>query len=102
MKSTGDEKSRDSVRLSAKADGTKLPPMIVFKGAIRESKTLKKEFKNRCIQKKVRVNPESGSFSFRRCLVLDSYECHIDDEIKALLTSRKVDTSIVPDGCTKF
>ena len=35
--------------LSAKADGTKLKPMIVFGGAKRESKALNEEFKCRCV-----------------------------------------------------
>ena len=36
LKTTGHEKSRVSVCLAAKADGTKLKPMVVFKGAKRE------------------------------------------------------------------
>ena len=49
MATTGYEKSRVSVCLSAKTDGTKLPPMILFKGAKRESDALNKELKNRCV-----------------------------------------------------
>ena len=36
LKSTGHEKSRVSVCLAAKADGTKLKPLVVFKQAKRE------------------------------------------------------------------
>ena len=36
-----------SVRLTAKADGTKLKPFIVFQGAKREAAALKEEIKNR-------------------------------------------------------
>lgn len=42
---TGHEKSRVSVVLAAKADGTKLKPMVVFKGAKREVSALNQEFK---------------------------------------------------------
>ena len=49
LKTTGHEKVRVSVCLSAKADGTKLKPMIVFGGAKRESKALNEEFKSRCV-----------------------------------------------------
>ena len=36
LKTTGHEKSHLTVILAAKADGTKLKPYIVFKGAVRE------------------------------------------------------------------
>ena len=49
MKSTGHEKSCVSVCLAAKADGTKLIPMIVFKGAVRETKVLSEEFKGKAV-----------------------------------------------------
>ena len=42
VKTTGHEKTRVSVCLTAKADGTKLPPFIVFKGANRKTAALDK------------------------------------------------------------
>ena len=47
MKTTGQEKVMVSVCFSGKADGTKLKPTIVFRGAKRESKSLDEEFKHR-------------------------------------------------------
>ena len=58
-----------------------------------------------CGRKRTRhwVNSMLGSFSFRRhLLVWDSYEYHIENAIKFLLKSKKVDTSIIPGGCTKY
>ena len=99
-KSTGHEKCRVSVYLTAKVDGSKLKPFIVFKNAKRETKALSKEFKTRCVivsssngwmnddltmeyTKKV-----LGTFSFgRRFLAWDSYECHIDSKVAASLKS---------------
>ena len=49
MKTTGHEKVRISICLAAKANGTKLKPMIVFGGAKREVKRLSEEFKGRCV-----------------------------------------------------
>ena len=49
LKSTGNEKVKVSVCLTAKADGTKLKPFIVFQGAKREATALNEEFKNRCV-----------------------------------------------------
>ncbi|GAA6088956.1 zinc finger protein 540-like [Tachysurus ichikawai] len=40
MKTTGHEKSHLTVVLAAKADGTKLKPYIVFKGGIKEVKSM--------------------------------------------------------------
>ena len=48
LKSTGNEKVKVSVCLTAKADGKKLKPFIVFQGAKRGATTLNEEFKNRC------------------------------------------------------
>ena len=75
----------------AKADGTKLPPFIVFNGAKRETAALDKEIKNCYIASSpnawmntelthVWVNKILGTSPFRRrYLVWDSYECHIQD-----------------------
>ena len=48
LKTTGHEKSKVSVCLTAKADGIKLKPFIVFPGAKRETKQLNEDFKNNC------------------------------------------------------
>ena len=48
LKTTGHERSKVSVCLTAKADGIKLKPFIVFLGAKRETKQLNEEYKNRC------------------------------------------------------
>ena len=42
-----DEKARDSICLTGKADGTKLKPFVVFKGAKREVAKLNEEFRGR-------------------------------------------------------
>ena len=114
VKSTGHEKSRVSVCLAAKADGTKLPPMIVFKGAKRETDEMDKEYKNCVIASSANawmntelthiwVNKVVGAFAFRRRhLIWDSFECHMENSIKASLHSKKIDTTIVPGGCTKY
>ena len=115
LKTTGHEKSRVSVVLAAKADGTKLKPMVAIKGAKREVAALNQEFKGRAVVAtsanawmdseltKVWINSVLGSFSFnRRLLASDSYECHIEDTVTEALTSKKIDHIIVPGGCTKY
>ena len=115
MKSTSHEKCQVPVCLTANGDGSKLKPFIVFKNAKRETKTLNDEFKTRCVivtsssgwmnddltieyTKKV-----LGTFSFgRRFLTRDSYECHMDSNVAASLTSSNIDQAIILRGCTKF
>ena len=62
MKSTGHEKSRISVCLTAKGDGTKLKPFIVFKGGKRDVDALNKEFHGKCVV----VSSQNGWMN-RRC-----------------------------------
>ena len=115
LKTTGHEKSRVSVCLAAKADGTKLQPMIVFKGAKREVAALHQEFKSQAYIASSSnpwmnteltdqwVNYVLGSFPFNRLILAwDSYECHIEDSVIKSLNAKKVNTVIVPGGCTKY
>ena len=115
LKTTGHEKARVSVCLAAKADGTKLKPMVIFKGAKREVAALSQEFKHKAVVAtsdnawmnteltQVWINSVLGAFSFnRRLLAWDSYECHIEDSANESLKAKKVDRVIVPGGCTKY
>lgn len=114
-KTSGHEKSKVSVCLAAKADGTKLKPFIVFPGAKRETKQLNEELKNKCcVASSVNgwmnedltrdwVEGGLGKFSFtRRMVAWDSFKCHITDSIKEELAQSKIDPVILPGGCTKY
>ena len=72
-----------------------MKPMIVFKGAVRETKKLNDEFKGKCIiASSVNawmnepltiewVDNVLGKFSFaRRFLTWDSFACHITDAVE--------------------
>ena len=114
-KSTGHEKCRLSVYLTVKADGMKLKPFIVFKNIKRGTNTINGEFKTRCMI----VTSSNGwmnndltikytkkvleTFCFgRRFLAWDSYECHMDSNTTASLTSSNIDQAFIPRGFTKF
>jgi len=96
-----------SVCLTAKADGTKLKPLIVFK-------ILNEEFKSQCavttsgnawMNEELTltwVNKVLGAFSFNRRLAWDSYKCHMTDEVRKELKSINIDPVIIPGGCTKY
>ena len=49
LKSTGHEKVKVSVCLTAKADGTRLKPFIVFGGAMHECQSLNEKFKSKYV-----------------------------------------------------
>ena len=110
LKSTSHEKTRVTVVLSAKANGTKLPPFIVFKGK-RYNKELNKIPGIVCtFSENGRMNENLtqtwlnkvyGTLCFsRRLLVGDAYKCHIQDSTKRLLTTLKTDVAVIPGGCT--
>ena len=111
MKTTGHEKCRVSVALSAEGDGTKLKPMIVFAGAKRESKALNTEFRNVCTvgssvngwmneELTIRwVKETLGISSFqKRVLAWDTYEAHMMDSVKAELKKGNTTQGLVPGG----
>ena len=75
----------------------------MFKNAIRETKPLNNEFKARCViitSSFVWMNNDLttqctkkvlGTFSFgRRFLMWDSFECHMDSKVAALLLSSQI------------
>ena len=45
-----------------------------------------------------------GTFSFSTCLLLawDPFRCHLTPRVNDILNRAKVDTVIIPGGCTKF
>ena len=99
--------------MTAKVDETELKPFIFFPGVKRETKQLNEEFKNKCyVASSVNrwmnedlthdwVQGILGKFSFTRwMLAWDSIKCHITDSIKQELANAKIDTVMVPGGCT--
>ena len=103
LKKTGHEKVRVSVCLSARTDGSKLKPMIVFKGVVRETKKLNDEFKGKCLIFSSVNSLLNGLIMFlRRFLTWDSFACHITDSIKKNLARNNVDVVVIPSGCTKY
>ena len=114
-KTTGHEKCRVTAGLAAKGDGTKLKPFTVFKGGKRDVEKLKKEYGNKCVIASSTngwmdtdltlgwVNTVLGQFSFRRRLLAwDTYECHLMPVVQKSLQGKKIDTVLVPGGCTKY
>ena len=115
LKTTGHEKVKVSVCLAAKADGSKMKPMIVFGGGKREVKKLNEEFRSKCVIASsgnawmnegptlIWADKVLGEFSFgRRLLAWDSFSCHIMDSVKDKVKENNTDMVVVPGGCTKY
>ena len=115
MKTTGHDKVHVSVCLAGKVDGTRLKPFIVYKGAKRESESLHDEFNRKCsvassanrwMNEDLTLrwcNEILGQCSFcKRLLAWDSYETHLTDDVKKSLTKLKIESVIIPGGCTKY
>ena len=112
IKTTGHEKSRVTVILAAKANGSKLPPFIVFKGK-RVDKGLQKVIGVVCAYSgngwinedltHTWLNKVWGALAFsRRLLCRDAYRCHIQDSTKQRLSKLKTDAAAIPGGCTSL
>ena len=114
LKTTGHKKDHFTVILTARADGRKLKPFIVFKGkGTRLMKDLQKipgvvvrfssngwmndNLTSEYLQSMI------GSLSFsKRLLIWDAYRCHTSEMTRAETSRLCLHTAIIPGGCTKY
>ena len=114
LKSTGHEKSHFTVVLTARANGTKMKPFVVYKGkGTRLMKELERipgiivRFSSNGWMNDVLtieyLRSVIGALSFgKRLLVWDAYRCHTSAAVRAETARLRLHTSVVPGGCTKF
>lgn len=114
IKTTGHEKDHFTVVLTARADGKKMKPFVVFKG--KGTRLIKQLDKIPGVIVRFSTNGwlndtltsdylESviGRLSFdKRLLVWDAYKCHTSDETRNKCAQMKLHTAIVPGGCTRY
>ena len=114
LKTSGHEKDHYTVVLTAKADGSKLKPFIVFKG--KGTRLIK----NLCSIPGLVVRFSAngwlndsltieylrtvvGSLSFaKRLMIWDAYRCHVSQTVKSECSRLELQTATIPGGCTKF
>lgn len=112
LKTTGHEKERVTVCLTAMADGRKLPPLLIFKG-----KRMPNELKN-VTGAVIELSPNGwmneqvtgawltrvwGTLAFsRRFLVWDSFRCHASEKTKEAVKKTRTMMGVIPGGCTKL
>ena len=115
MKTTGFASMRVTAVMAVRADGSKLRPLIIFKGAPSRSSTF--DSKTGCwITKQSRgwvdtellktwlhyVFPPFSSSTRARIIVWDSCRAHISKEIKAYCSVRNIKMAVIPGGMTAY
>ena len=112
VKTTGHEKQHYTVILTARADGTKLKPYVVFKGkGTRHIKDLQhipgivvrfscNGWMNDSLTSDY-LHIIIGVLSFnKRLLIWDAYCCHTSTAVGAESSRLRLHTAIAPGGCT--
>ncbi|XP_037617888.1 uncharacterized protein LOC119483644 [Sebastes umbrosus] len=107
----GHKKNHLTVVLAATADGTKLKPFIVFRGASMQQQQLSGAVVNASVNGWMSdaltahwlQSVVGKSSAAPRLLVWDSYRCHIGAATKAELNcGYDITTAAIPEGCTKY
>jgi hypothetical protein len=112
--STGHDKLRVTVVLTARADGYKCLPYVLLSRVRVDAKIVAK-FKNKLNLGWVGTTWMNDSvtddylqrtfgpnFFGRRLLVWDSFRAHISKATKKKLKELQLDMAVIPGGCTKF
>ena len=114
LKYTGYEKDHYTVILSARADGTKLKPIVVFKGkgthlikALQQVQGVVVHFSlNGWMNDSLTIDylhSIIGILSFSKCLLVwDAYRCHTSEAVRAETSRMRLHTAVVTGGCTKY
>ena len=111
VKTCGAEKRSFTVTLAVAADGTKLPPKVIFKGIRSPRDLIVPESLCVSFHKKGWMDEAGVKEWIRQCLprtprneqsllVWDSFRAHLTDEVKADLNRRKIDVAVIPGGLT--
>jgi hypothetical protein len=114
LKTTGHEKQHYTVVLTARADGTKLKPFVVFKGKgtrlIKELSTIPgvvvRFSSNGWMNDDLTIEylkSVIGRLSFQKHqMIWDACRCHCSKTVKAECNRLRLHTATVAGGCTKF
>ena len=111
IRTTGHDKMRFTVVLSAMADGRKLKPYVIFKGMRKVAELVATEgvvvafSRNGWMNEQLTkdwVDRTWGRLNFqRRLLVWDAYRCHVMSNVAAHVTkATNTDISVIPGGLT--
>ena len=112
IRTTGNEKNQFTCILSVLANGTKLPPMVIFKGKrlphnlppgiivqMQEKGWMDEQIMWLWIEK-VWTRRPGGLARRKSLLVMDSFEGHKTDSVKKRCNEENTDIAIIPGGLT--
>nr|XP_002740528.1 PREDICTED: pogo transposable element with ZNF domain-like [Saccoglossus kowalevskii] len=110
IRSTGAEKRHLTVILTVLANGTVLPPMIIFKGVRKLNLNVPKDMVVE-VQKKGWCDTELMKIWHRRIwlpytkgrqslIIFDSFRGHLKDSVTNQLQSNQTYRAVIPGGCT--
>jgi len=116
IRTTGNEKNRFTCVLTVLANGTKLPPIVIFKGkqmpknlpsgivVLMHPKGWMDESGMKIWFNKVWKKRPGGNGGNKRksLLVMDSFEAHKTDAIKNIALDNNTDLAIIPGGLTSI
>ncbi|CAB4439968.1 unnamed protein product [Rhizophagus irregularis] len=117
VRGTGNEKNRFTVVLTCAADGTKLPPICIFKGKqmprgekvpsgvvvwFQENGWMNVDLMKRYIDYFNRIRMSNNQSRFPSMMVYDSFRGHLEDSIKEKFKENNVNLAVIPGGLTSI
>ncbi|CAB4445921.1 unnamed protein product [Rhizophagus irregularis] len=112
---TGNENNRFTVVLTCAADGTRLPPICIFKGKqmprgekappgvvvwFQESGWMNVELMKRYIDYLNRMRSSNSQSRFPAMMVFDSFRGHLEESVKEKFNQSNIDLAVIPGGLT--
>ncbi|CAB4412953.1 unnamed protein product [Rhizophagus irregularis] len=93
---TGNENNRFTVVLTCAADGTRLPPICIFK----ESGWMNVELMKRYIDYLNCMRSSNSQSRFPAMMVFDSFRGHLEESVKEKFNQSNIDLAVIPGGLT--
>ena len=103
VKTTGHDKQQFTVVLACLADGTKLPPMVIFKRWTFPTKTKFPKGVIAHVQENGWMTKvDNGMLNCKSLLVWDMFKSHLCENVKATIKRINTDIAIIPGGLTSI
>ncbi|GBB86314.1 hypothetical protein RclHR1_12730011 [Rhizophagus clarus] len=117
IRGTGNENNRFTVVLTCAADGTKLPPICIFKGKqmprgekappgvivwFQESGWMNADLMKHYVSYLNQIRMSSGQSRLPAMMVYDSFRGHLEESVKQKFKENHVELAVIPGGLTSI